>query len=81
MSHTISTHVHFQYYKTKKKIIPQDESSMVSGTKFGTKFGAKFGSMPNLSSGYTEAVLTSTTNTASHLRSAFNREKKKMYDR
>ena len=25
--------------------------------------GAKFGSMPNLSSGYTQAVLTSTTNT------------------
>ena len=42
---------------------------------------AKFGSMPNLSSGYTEAILASTTNTASHLRSTYNREKRKTYEK
>ena len=37
--------------------------------------------MPNLSSGYTEAVLQSTTNTTAHLRKAFNVKKKQIYDK
>ena len=79
----------FQYYKTKPKFIstnPETSSpsknnllSVIINQKNKPK---KFsGSMPNLSSGYTEAILQSTNNTTSHLRKAFNQKKKQIYDK
>lgn len=77
----LTYYFHLQYYKTKKRGIPPnvENSSKRPEMKIGS--AAKFGSMPNLSSGYTEAILASTTNTASHLRSTYNREKRKTYEK
>jgi hypothetical protein len=66
----------FQYYKKNpKKFMKKLGAESAMKPKF---FG---GSTPNLSSGVTEAVLTSTSNTASNLRTRHNYKKKETYDK
>ena len=61
----------FQYYKQSRKSV-EKEHFLNSKPKSESK-------TPNLSSSYTEAVLATSRNTTSTLRSQFNRKKQEIY--